>query len=100
MQNFNRCKTIAYQVRQNRWIYYNKTGCLVLFDYSYCDKICDQFKHLISEKSDSTDGINHNFARIRIDSEDSLPIEKILTLHNVIILTKAAINKNLEHYKA
>ena len=32
-----------------------------------------------------TFSINHNFARIRIDSYNSLPIEKILTFHNVII---------------
>ena len=38
---------------------------IILFDYSYCDKICD---------------------KIRIDSFDSLPIKKILTFHNVIIL--------------
>ena len=45
-------------------------------------------------KSGITDSINHNFARIRIDSYDSLPIEKILSCHNVIILTKSLVNKN------
>ena len=37
---------------------------------------------------------DHNFAKIRIDSCDSLPIEKILTFHNVIILTKSVVNKD------
>ena len=49
---------------------------LVLFDYRFCDKIC--------EKSGITDKINHNFKRIRIDSYDSLPTEQILSFHNVI----------------
>ena len=29
---------------------HDKVGYLVLFDYSYCDKISDNVKHLISEK--------------------------------------------------
>ena len=47
------------------------------------NKICDKIKYLISKKSGSTDGINYNFGRIRIDSYNSLPIKKILTFHNV-----------------
>ena len=35
-----------------------------------------------------TDNINHNFARIRINSYNSLPIEKALTFHNVRIFIK------------
>ena len=54
-----------------------KIRYLVLFD-DWCDKICDRIKYLISEKS----GIeNSNFAIIRIDSYNSLRIEKILTSH-------------------
>ena len=40
----------------------------------------------MSEKSGITASIDHNFARIRFDSYNSLTIEKILTFHNVIIL--------------
>ena len=53
---------------------HEKIRYLVLFDYSYCDKICDKTKYLISQKSDITDSINHSFARIRIDSYRSLSI--------------------------
>ena len=42
------------------------------------DKICEKIKYLISEKSGITDSINHNFGKIRINSNNSLPIEKIL----------------------
>ena len=47
---------------------HNKIRYLVLFDYNYCDKICDKIKYLIREKGGITDNINHNFGRIRIDS--------------------------------
>ena len=62
---------------------HDKIKYLVLFNNRYCDKICDKITYLISEESRTTDSINHNFARIRIDSCDSLPTEKILTFHNV-----------------
>ena len=42
---------------------HDKIRYLVLFDYSYCVKICDKTKYLMSEKSGITDSINHNFAR-------------------------------------
>ena len=49
---------------------------------------------LISEKNGITDSINQNFARIRIDSYNSLPIEKVLSFHDVIMLIKSVVNKN------
>ena len=66
----------------------DKIRYLVLFDYSY----------LISEISGITDSINHNFAGLRIDSYNSLPIEKILTFHNVLIPIKSAVNKKKNEY--
>ena len=62
------------------------------------DEICDRIRYLISEKSGITDSMNHNFARIRIDSYNYTPIEKILTFHNIIILIKAIVNKNENNY--
>ena len=52
----------------------------------------------MSGKNGITDSINHSFAEIRIDSYNSLPIEKILTFHNVIILIKSVVNKNKNGY--
>ena len=77
---------------------HDKFRYLVLFDYGYYDKICDKIEYLVSEKSGVTDSINHNFGRIRIDSYDYLPIEKIYTFHNVIIQIKSVINKNRNEY--
>ena len=61
-------------------------------------KVCDRTKYLISKKSGITYSINHNFTIIRIDSYDSLPTEKILTFHNVIILIKSIVNKYRNNY--
>ena len=77
---------------------HDKVRYLVLFDYSHYDKTCDKIKYLVSKKCGITDSINHNFARIRMDSYDSLPIEKILAFHNVIILIKSVVNKNKNEY--
>ena len=77
---------------------YDNIRYSVLFDYSYCDKISDKIKYLICEKSGIAHSINYNFARIRIDLYNSLPIEKILTFHNVIILIKSIVNKNKNEY--
>ena len=54
------------------------------------------FRHLWYDEilSGITNNINHNFARIRTDSYNSLPTEKFLTFHNIIILIKSVVNKN------
>ena len=49
----------------------------------------------MSEKSGMKESINHNFARIRIDSYNYLHMEKVLTFHNVIILIKPVVNEKL-----
>ena len=71
---------------------------LVLFDDRLFDKICDKIKYLISEKSGIADSINNNFGEIRIGSYNYVPIEKILTVHNLIILIKSVANKNKNKY--
>ena len=50
------------------------------------------------KKSGIGDSINHNFARIRIDSYNSLPLEKTLTFYNIIILIKSVVNENKNNY--
>ena len=50
------------------------------------------------KKSGFTNIINHNFAGIGINLYNSLPIEKILTLHNVITLIKSDVIENKIHY--
>ena len=65
---------------------YNGIECLVLLGYNWFDKICYKIKYRLSDKSCIKESINQNFARIRIRWYNSLPIEKILTFHNIIVL--------------
>ena len=61
---------------------YNGIRYLILFGYWWYDKIFDNIKYLASEKRS-------------IDSYNSLPIEKTLTFHNVIILIMSVVNKDI-----
>ena len=54
----------------------------------------DRINYVISVKSGITYSINHNFAGIRIDSYDSLPIEKTLNFYNVMILNNSVVHEN------
>ena len=77
---------------------YDGTRYLELLDPGWRDAIYNRARFFICVKSAITDSSNHNFARIRIDSYNSLPTEKISSFHNVIILIKCAINKNENNY--
>ena len=77
---------------------YDGIRCLVLRDYERYNVISDRINYLISEKSVVINSINHIFARVRIDSYNSLPIETMLTFLNVIILIKSVVNKNKNDY--
>ena len=48
----------------------------------------------MSLKSSITNVFHHYYAKIKIDSYDSLPIEETLTLHNVKILIKSVFSKD------
>ena len=71
---------------------------LVLFNHELFDKICGKIKYLTSEKRRTTENINHNFRKIRIILYNTLPIEKILTFHNLIILIKSVVNNDKNNY--
>ena len=61
------------------------------------EAIYNRIRYFISQKSGIT-YFSHYFAKIKVDSYDSLPIEKRLTLHNVIIHIKSVLNKDKNHY--
>ena len=73
---------------------YDGTRYLTLFGSEKYDAICDRIRYLISLKSGITYIFSHYFAKIKVDSYDSLPIEKILTLNSVIILIKSVLNRD------
>ena len=62
--------------------------------HNWYDEICDSIRYLTSEKRGITDSVTHSFARMRIDSYNFLPIEKIFIFHNIIILIQSVVNKN------
>ena len=67
---------------------------LILSTEKY-DTIYNRIRHLISLKSGITYIFSHYFAKIKVDF---LPIEKIFTLYNVIILIKSVLSKDRNHH--
>ena len=72
---------------------YDGSRYLTLLDSEKYDTIYNRIRYLINLKIGITYIFSHHFAKIKGDSYDSLPIEKILTLHNVIILIKSVLKK-------
>ena len=67
---------------------YDETRYSTLFGSENYDAIYNRISCLISLKSSITYIFCHYLAKIKVHSYDSLPIEKRLTLHNVILLIK------------
>ena len=61
------------------------------------DAFYNKIRYVLSVKSGITYVISHNYAKIKIDLYDSLPPEKTLTLH-VLILIKVVFNKDRNSY--
>ena len=77
---------------------YEGTRYLLLFDPEKYDAIYNRIRYLISQKSGITYVYSHNYAIIEVDSFHSFPLEKTLTLHNVIILNQSVFSKNQNNY--
>ena len=71
---------------------YDGTRYLELFDSWSYNAIFNWINYLIGEKNNAEYIISHNFAKIRIDSYNSLTIGKTLTFPNIIILIKSVVN--------
>ena len=66
---------------------YDGNRYLVLVGLQKYDSIYNKIRCPISPKSSITYIFCHYFTKIKIDSYDPLPIKKILTLYNVILLS-------------
>ena len=77
---------------------YDVTIYLTLFGTKKCDAIYDRIKYLKSLKSGTTYIFSNYCVKIKIYSYESLPIEKILTLQNALILIKLVLNKDKNQY--
>ena len=71
-----------------------ETRYFVLFGPGNCDLIYSRIRYLRSQKGGITYDFSYNYTKIKIDLYDSLPVEKSLTLHNVITLIKSVSNKD------
>ena len=77
---------------------YDGTRYLVLFGSEKYDFIYNRIRYLIRVKNGITFVISHNYAKIKVELYDSLPLEKAMTFHNVIILVKSVWNKDKNNY--
>ena len=77
---------------------YDGNRYFTLFGSEKYDAIYNRIRYLVSLKSGITYFLSHYFAEIKLDSYGSLPIEKILTLQNVIIHIKSILNKDKNYY--
>ena len=76
---------------------YDRARYLTLFGSEKYDAIYNRIRYLISLKSDIPYIFSHYFAKIKVGSYYSFPVEKTLTLHNVIIHIKSVLNKEKNH---
>ena len=71
---------------------YDGTRYLVLFGLEKYNAIYNSIRYLIRVRSGITVVFSHNNVKIKIDSYDLLPLETVLTLHNIIMHIKFLIN--------
>ena len=76
----------------------NGTRYLVLFGPEIYGEIYDWIESILSEESDISYIISHNFAKIKVHSYDSLSPEKAMTFDNIIILIKSVFNIDKSNY--
>ena len=77
---------------------YDGTRYLVLLGPDKYDAIYNRIRYLTSLKCSITYFFSHYYTKIKVDSYNSLPPEKRLALHNIIIPIKSVLNKDKNHY--
>ena len=77
--------------------FYDGARYLLLLHPEKYDTMYNGIRCCISQESGIAYVFSHGYAAIKIDSYDSLSLEKTLALHNVIILIKPVFNKNQNH---
>ena len=48
-------------------------------------------------KSNVLEIYSHKYIKIKVDSDDALPLEKTLNMHDVVISVESVFNKNYNH---
>ena len=72
----------------------------IIWPWKKYDAIDNKIRYFIGQKIDITYVIFHNYARVKIDSYDSLPLEKTLNLRNIIMLIRSVFDadQNRDYY--
>ena len=76
---------------------YDGTRYLVLFRSKKYDFIYNRIRYLINVKSGIIYIISYNYAKIKVDSYNPLPLEKAANFH-VLILINSVFNKDKNKY--
>ena len=77
---------------------YDYSQYLVLFTLEKHNAIYDRIRYLLGLKSNITYVFSHNYAKIKIGSDDDLPLRKSLTMHNVTIASKLVLDEDQNQY--
>ena len=77
---------------------YDGTRYLKLLEPGKYHEIFNWIRYLIGVKNGITYVISHNYAKIKVDSYDFLPLEKTLVFYNVVIYIKSVFNKDKNNY--
>ena len=72
---------------------YDRTRYLALFGTEKYDSIYNRIRYLIEVKSGITYVVSKSYAKIKVDSYDSLPLERTFSFDNVIVLIKSVAHK-------
>ena len=78
---------------------YDRARFIALFGSEKCGAIYDEIRYFRGQYHGITCVLFDNYARIKIDSYESFPLDKTLTLHNVIIFIKSVFNKDQIGYR-
>ena len=76
---------------------FDGTRYLVLFGSEKYNFFYNRIRYVLSIKSGITFIISHKYAKIKVDSYNSLAVEKKKIFHNVIILFKSVWNKDKDN---
>ena len=61
-------------------------------------ELCDKIKSLIEKINGKPGEYRKNFMRIRFNSDGSLPLKKILKLHDLTIVVRFAFQEDNKYY--
>ena len=62
------------------------------------EELLSKIRELISSITKSTNDYFEEYMRIKFNSNDELPLNKMIEIHSIIIVFRAAIQENNKYY--